>query len=154
MSEDVLNYQSKGYFQKIHIVQKRYRVLAFLFDYFIFLAIFMVFGYFWGTPLEDRMGFNLTGLPAFGMMLIGVFLWPVSEGIWGKTLGKRALDLEVVNDRYEPLTPGRAFGRFFLGFADSFFLVGLIVAAVNTQNKRIGDLAAGTLVINNAGINK
>jgi uncharacterized RDD family membrane protein YckC len=88
------------------------------------------------------------------MMLIGVFLWPVSEGIWGKTLGKRALGLEVVNDKYEPLTLGQAFGRFFLGFADSFFLVGLIVAAVNKQNKRIGDLAAGTLVINNAGINK
>jgi len=154
MEGTILDYQSDEILNRVEIAKKRYRVLAFLFDYFVFLAIFMVFGYFWGTPLEDRMGFNLTGFPAFVLMLIGVFLWPISEGIWGKTLGKRVLGLEVVNDRYEPPTLGQAFGRFFLGFADGFLLIGLVVAAINNKNKRVGDLAAGTLVINNAGINK
>jgi len=37
------------------------------------------------------------------MMLIGFFLWPISEGIWGQTLGKRMLNIKVVTDHHEPI---------------------------------------------------
>lgn len=129
------------------IAKKRFRVVAFLIDFFIFWLIAMIIGIFYGTPHEDGFGVNLKGLPAFGMFLIGFFLWPISEGIWGQTIGKRFLDLKVVNDKFEPIGMGQAFGRFFLGFIDYIFLIGLIVASTNKQNKRIGDLALNTIVI-------
>lgn len=90
---------------------------------------------------------NLNGLPALGMMIIGIFLWPMSEGVFGQTIGKRMLNLKVVTDNYQPIGIGQAFGRFFLGFIDYIFLIGIIVAANNKQNKRIGDLVANTIVI-------
>lgn len=75
----------------------------------------------------------MTGLAAFGMFLCGFFLWPISEGIWGQTIGKIFLDLKVLNDNYKPIGMGQAFGRFFLGFIDYIFLNGLIIAANNNR---------------------
>mgnify|MGYP001337110802 CR=1 FL=1 len=124
-----------------------YRILAFLIDFFIFWLIAMVFGMFFGEPHEDGIGFHFSGLPALGMFFIAFGLWPISEGIWGQTIGKRFLDLKVVTNEFKPIGIGQAFGRFFLGFIDYIFLIGLIVAANNKQNKRIGDLAANTIVV-------
>jgi len=131
---------------EIKIAKKRYRIGAFLIDFFIYWLIGMVIGIFFGTP-NNEGGFSYEGLPAFGMFLIGFFLWPISEGIWGQTIGKRFLDLKVVTDNYKPIGIGQAFGRFFLGIIDSMFLIGLIIAANNKRNKRIGDLAVNTIVI-------
>jgi len=131
---------------EIEVAKKRYRIGAFLIDFFIYWLIGMVIGIFFGTP-NNEGGFSYEGLPAFGMFLIGFFLWPISEGIWGQTIGKRFLDLKVVTDNYKPIGIGQAFGRFFLGIIDSMFLIGLIIAANNKRNKRIGDLAANTIVI-------
>jgi uncharacterized RDD family membrane protein YckC len=57
------------------------------------------------------------------------------------------LDLKVVTNEFKPIGIGQAFGRFFLGFIDYIFLIGLIIAATNKQNKRIGDMAANTIVV-------
>ena len=129
------------------IAKKRYRIGAFLIDFFIFWLIGMVIGIFFGEPVENELEFHLTGLPAFVVFLCGFFLWPISEGIWGQTIGKRFLDLKVVTDNYKPINMGQAFGRFFLGFIDYIFLVGLIIAVTNKKNKRIGDMATNTIVI-------
>ena len=126
--------------------KKRYRIGAFLIDFFIYWLIGMIIGLFFGTP-NGEGGFNFNGLPAFGMFLIGFILWPISEGIWGQTIGKRLLDLKVVTNEFKPIGIGQAFGRFFLAFIDYIFLIGLIIASANKQNKRIGDLAANTIVV-------
>jgi uncharacterized RDD family membrane protein YckC len=131
---------------QIEIAKKRHRIGAFLIDFFIYWLIGMVIGMFFGLP-NDEGGFSYNGLPAFGMFLIGFFLWPISEGIWGQTIGKRFLNLKVVTDDYNPIGIGQAFGRFFIGFIDYIFLIGIIIAANNKQNKRIGDLVAKTIVI-------
>lgn len=82
------------------------------------------------------------------MMILALILWPVSEGMWGQTIGKRFLDLKVMTTDYKPIGLGMAFVRFFLGFIDYiFFAIGLIVATFNKQNNRIGDLAADTVVV-------
>lgn len=140
--ENQIETQNRGF----EIAKKRYRIGAFLIDFFIYWLIGMIIGIFFGTH-NDQGGFSFNGLPAFGMFLIGFFLWPISEGIWGQTIGKRFLDLKVVTNEFKPIGIGKAFGRFFLGFIDYIFLIGLIVAANNKQNKRIGDLAANTIVI-------
>lgn len=75
--ENQIETQNSGF----EIAKKRYRILAFIIDFYIFGIIGFILGFFFGTPLEDEVGYNLNGLPAFGMFLIGFFLWPISEGI-------------------------------------------------------------------------
>lgn len=132
----------------MEIAKKRTRIGAFLIDIFIFWSIAMIVGIFYGKPHEEGIGYSLNGLPALAMFLVGFFLWPISEGIWGQTIGKRLLNLKVVTDDFQPIGMGQAFGRFILGFLDYIFLIGLIIAATNKQNKRIGDMAAKTIVVN------
>lgn len=132
---------------KVVLAKIRYRVLAFCIDFFAFWLIGMVIGILYGTPHEEGIGFSLNGLPALVMFLFGFIIWPISEGIYGKTIGKGFLNIKVVTDNYEPIGIGQAFIRFFLGFVDYIFLIGIIIAADNKQNKRIGDIVAKTLVI-------
>ena len=147
MTEITIERKTETQNNGIEIAKKRFRILAFFIDFHIYGIIGFIIGFFFGTPLEDEIGFSLNGLPGIGMMFIGLFLWPISEGIWGQTIGKRILNLKVLNDNYKQIGMGQAFGRFFLGFIDYIFLIGIIIAANNKQNKRIGDLAANTIVV-------
>ncbi|WP_055436616.1 RDD family protein [Lacinutrix algicola] len=147
MTDITIEKQTEIENNEFEIAKKRYRIGAFLIDFFIFWLIAMVLGFFFGEPLENEVGFHMTGLPAFGMMLFGILLWPMSEGIWGQTIGKRILDIKVVTNEFKPIGIGQAFGRFFLGFIDYIFVIGLIIASTNKQNKRIGDMVANTIVI-------
>lgn len=147
MTEITIEKHIKTHNSGFEIAKKRYRILAFIIDFYILGIIGFVLGFYFGIPLEDEVGYSLNGLPALGMGLIGFFLWPISEGIWGQTIGKRLLNLKVVTNEYKPIRIGQAFGRFFLGFIDYIFLIGLIIAVNNKQNKRIGDLVANTIVI-------
>src|SRR6202171_4035477 len=83
------------------------------------------------------------------VVIFGYFC--VSEWMWsGETIGKKAFRLRAVGDRGEPLTFGQAgirdIGRGvdFLPYA---YGGGLIVLFVNGKGKRLGDLAAGTIVV-------
>ena len=131
----------------VGIAKKRTRILAFLIDFFVFWLVGMILGIFFGTPHEDELGFSLNGLPALAMFLFGFLLWPISEGVFGQTIGKGFMNLKVVSNNYEPIGVGQAITRFFLGFVDYIFLLGLIIASTNKQNKRIGDMVANTIVV-------
>lgn len=86
-------------------------------------------------------------------IVVGLFNYVFLQGTRGYTLGKALLGLRVVKD--DGTTPpgmGRAFGRTFLFIADAFpyvipYLTGFIVALVNKDKKRIGDMVASTLVV-------
>jgi uncharacterized RDD family membrane protein YckC len=90
------------------------------------------------------------------LLAIGIFLtvfgyfW-VSEALWsGQTVGKKAFRLRVVGDRGEPLTFMQAGIRNVVRIVDFLpyaYGVGLIVLFVNGKGKRLGDLAAGTIVV-------
>ena len=130
------------------IAKKRYRILAFLIDFSIYALIGYATAVFFGTVQEDGISYKMNGLPAFSMIILALLLWPVSEGIWGQTIGKRLLDLKVMTTDRKSIGLGLAFVRFFVGFFDYIFLaIGLIVATFNKQNKRIGDLIADTIVV-------
>jgi uncharacterized RDD family membrane protein YckC len=89
---------------------------------FAFGAFFVVFGYFWA-----------------------------SEALFsGQTLGKRAFRLRVVGDRGEPLTWMQAGIRNVVRIVDFLpygYGVGVVVLFANGRGKRLGDLAAGTIVV-------
>lgn len=66
------------------------------------------------------------------------------------TPGKRAMGLRVVMDSGLPVTPGASLTRNLLRAADfmpAFFGAGLVSMLCRRDCKRLGDLAAGTLVV-------
>ncbi len=73
------------------------------------------------------------------------------EAFWhGQTPGKRAIKLRVIKDSGRGITLFESLARNLIRTADylpSLYLAGLITMLANKQNKRLGDLAAGTLVI-------
>jgi uncharacterized RDD family membrane protein YckC len=85
-----------------------------------------------------------------GFVVIFGYFW-VSESLWsGQTIGKKAFRLRAVGDRGEPLTFTQAGIRNIVRIIDFLpyaYGVGLIVLFVNGKGKRLGDLAAGTIVV-------
>lgn len=83
-------------------------------------------------------------------VLVFGYFW-FFEALWtGQTVGKRVMNLRVVGDRGEPLTFAQAAIRNLvriIDFAPSAYGLGLAVLFANGRGKRLGDLAAGTVVV-------
>jgi uncharacterized RDD family membrane protein YckC len=73
------------------------------------------------------------------------------EAFWnGQTPGKKLFKIRVIQDSGRQITFFEAMIRNLLRVVDllpSFYLVGVIAMACNRRHKRLGDLAAGTLVV-------
>src|SRR5438094_6540980 len=103
--------------------------------------------------LADLTGLNqlafLLGLLISFVIVVGYF-WAL-EALWsGKTLGKYVMGLRVVGDLGQPLTFTAASIRNLVRIVDFlplFYGLGLVVLFINGRGKRLGDLAAGTLVV-------
>jgi uncharacterized RDD family membrane protein YckC len=92
----------------------------------------------------------------FGFWFIFWFLiewfYPVLFEVFrrGQTPGKKALGISVVNDDLTPVSFGTSLVRNLIRTADFlpfFYLFGLVTMVSNSRFQRLGDLAAGTLVI-------
>ena len=85
-----------------------------------------------------------------GFVIVVGYFWAM-EALWsGKTLGKYAMGLRVVGDLGEPITFTAASIRNLVRIVDflpMFYGLGLVVLFVNGRGKRLGDLAAGTIVV-------
>ena len=92
-----------------------------------------------------------------GVMLLAWFLmdwlYPVvfEAGKRGATPGKRVMGLRVVQTTGSPITFGQAMVRNFLRFIDGMpfftYCFGLTSCLATKRFQRLGDLAAGTVVI-------
>jgi uncharacterized RDD family membrane protein YckC len=73
------------------------------------------------------------------------------EAFWnGQTPGKRLLKIRVIKDSGRQITLFEALARNLLRVIDmlpSFYLVGVITMLCNREQKRLGDLVAGTIVV-------
>ena len=128
------------------------RAGAYLIDLIIRAAVLMI-----GGILVSLAGIAIGGKVANGLMLLAWFLmdwlYPVffESGKRGATPGKRAVGLRVVQATGSPITLGQAVIRNFLRFIDGmpFFTYGFgITSCLATKRfQRLGDLAAGTVVI-------
>ena len=92
----------------------------------------------------------------FGFWFIFWFLiewfYPVLFEVFsrGQTPGKKALGISVVNDDLTPVTFGTSLVRNLLRTADFLpflYMFGLVTMVSNPRFQRLGDLAAGTLVV-------
>jgi uncharacterized RDD family membrane protein YckC len=90
------------------------------------------------------------------VMVISYFLLTqgyriLSEWRWrGQTLGKKVMRLRVVDERGLRLTFAQVALRNLLRFVDAMpfaYMVGGLAALFNRRAQRLGDLAAGTLVV-------
>lgn len=91
-----------------------------------------------------------------GIFLILVFIvewfYPVLFEVFnqGQTIGKKSMGIMVINDDGTPIDWSSSIVRNLLRFADFFpmlFGFGVLSMLINKDFKRLGDLAAGTLVI-------
>jgi uncharacterized RDD family membrane protein YckC len=100
---------------------------------------------------------------AFGpvIMMLSMFLiewfYPVvfELTLGGATPGKRALGLQVVMENGLPVTPAASLLRNLLRAADflpAMYAVGVVAMLCRTDFRRLGDLAAGTLVVHSAPV--
>ncbi len=122
------------------------RTMAFLLDLLIRLGMDLVIAIALGA------GGGLGG----GFILLGMFcvewLYPIVFELArsGATPGKQALGLRVVMDTGLPVTPAASFTRNMLRVADFLpfaYAFGIVAMLLNSEFKRLGDLAAGTLVV-------
>jgi uncharacterized RDD family membrane protein YckC len=83
------------------------------------------------------------------LLVVVFFGYPtVLETFWrGRTLGKAALGLRVVRDDGGPERFRQALFRALMFVLVDWWGPGLIVSVLNGSSKRVGDLVAGTIVI-------
>jgi len=107
---------------------------------------------------------NNAPLDTAGKWFIGIviffnfcLLWgyfALFEAYWhGQTPGKRVMKLRVIKDSGRQITFFEALARNLVRFVDylpGLYLTGVITMLCNKQNKRLGDLVAGTLVVHEA----
>ncbi len=110
-----------------------------------------------GAILLGLAGIGIGMQVAGGMFLLAWFLldwlYPVffEAGKRGATPGKRMMGLRVVQSSGSPITLGQAVVRNFLRFIDGMpfftYLFGMTSCMATQGFQRLGDLAAGTVVI-------
>ncbi|WP_431256901.1 RDD family protein [Roseateles chitinivorans] len=124
------------------------RTMAFLLDLLIRLILDLI--------LVMALGATGLGGLGHGLMLIGMFLvewlYPIAFelGRSGATPGKQAAGLRVVMDTGLPVTPAASVTRNLLRVADFLplgYAFGIVTMLLHRDCKRLGDLAAGTLVV-------
>ena len=128
------------------------RAGAYLMDLLIRSAILGI-----GAILLGLAGIGIGIQVAGGMFLLAWFLldwlYPVffEAGKRGATPGKRMMGLRVVQSTGSPITLGQAVVRNFLRFIDGMpfftYLFGMTSCMATQRFQRLGDLAAGTVVI-------
>jgi uncharacterized RDD family membrane protein YckC len=85
-------------------------------------------------------------------VMFGYFI--VFEALWnGQTPGKRLIGIRVVRDGGYPIDFGASLIRNLIRVGEQligYYLIAAISALISPENKRIGDLAAGTIVVRDA----
>jgi len=138
------------------------RAWALLIDYTaiagIFLAIFISFLYIFSQLIptlynsidSDEQAFYLWAAAIFlfisAFTYIGYFV--CFETIWrGQTPGKRAANIRVIRDDGRPARLAQATLRALLRPVDDVMSIGVLLIILGKQEKRLGDLVGGTVVI-------
>lgn len=122
------------------------RILAFLIDLLIRGAILLVA--FIILAILGQFGVGLASILYFLIDWWYMVLFEVLNQ--GRSPGKQALGLRVVHDDGTPVGWGASLTRNLLRFVDLLpvgYCLGLVSCLSNPAFKRLGDLAAGTLVV-------
>lgn len=156
---------------EFEIAEFHKRLLAYIIDYLLLII------YLWAmkTLLYDGFNINVESNAGLDILVISLpmFLYSLLTELWmnGQTIGKKIMGIRVISlDGGEP-TLGQYILRWITKFYEWPFLFGyiafsrweiiayifstgffgiavVIIIAVTAKNQRLGDLAAGTVVVN------
>jgi uncharacterized RDD family membrane protein YckC len=148
------------------------RLPAFLVDFFLRAAIFLaavMTGVLIGLPLSGGLGVMMTAV--LGLLSFFVLSWLygtlMETHFNGRTVGKMLLGLRVISSDGRPINGSQAALRNLLRLSDFMpplsltlfypdappadviptFFVGLLTMTLTSRMQRLGDLAAGTMVV-------
>ncbi|HEY5339946.1 MAG TPA: RDD family protein [Candidatus Aquilonibacter sp.] len=104
---------------------------------------------------DARVAYNIgiaIVIAAVFLIFFGYFI--LFESLWnGQTPGKKLLGIRVVRDGGYPLDWAASLVRNLIRVGEmiaGFYIVSAFAAVFSPQNKRLGDLAAGTIVVRDA----
>ncbi|MFK7990726.1 MAG: RDD family protein [Sandaracinaceae bacterium] len=126
------------------------RAIAWLIDVLVMGSVIL-----FASQVVSALAGSLGGL-ASALLLVVVFVtqwWygALLEWGWaGQTIGKRVVGLRVLSDDGLPLSFAQSVIRNLVRVVDllpGLYFVGGVTALVETHGRRLGDLAAGTLVV-------
>ncbi|MDZ7958357.1 MAG: RDD family protein [Aulosira sp. DedQUE10] len=127
-----------------------YHILAlilFVF-YVIFWLIVVQLSDFWTTIVGSSLGLWMIAIAFIITFTIYAGYFVFLETLWqGQTPGKRFAKIRVVRDDGRPIGLQQAALRALLRPIDEFLFLGAFFIMLSRQEKRLGDLAAGTIVI-------
>jgi len=133
------------------------RFIALLVDYLIWIPGILIVGRVFAYFLPSLSAFNkLSEQWAFAIYLFLIFLFnwgyfTLFEAFWnGRTPGKRVARIRVIERSGRPIGLFESMARNFIRYVDQipfFYAIGAIAIFVTKDHQRLGDLAAGTLVV-------
>jgi len=111
------------------------------------------------SPADESLGRSLAiALIVFVIFMVFYGYHILFEAFWnGQTPGKKLLGIRVVRDGGYPLDFGGAFLRNLIRIVEEifgFYLIAAISALLSPENKRVGDYAAGTIVVRDGKLAK
>ncbi|CBL46848.1 RDD family protein [gamma proteobacterium HdN1] len=122
------------------------RAIAWLID--LTLRGIVIAGIGYALTLFSEIGFGILSI----LIFLAEWFYPVAFEVLnhGQTPGKKSLGLQVLNDDGTPVSWSTSILRNLLRFVDflpMMYGTGLITCCISKQFRRLGDLAAGTVVI-------
>lgn len=138
---------------RYHVAGPAKRALAYLIDAALRAGVVLVVAVIalLGGFTSDSLGQASMGLVLVVLFLVEWGYYVFFETLWsGRTPGKRALSLRVVTEGGHPLRFGDSLLRNLLRAADFLpgaYAAGVLVMGRDPRFRRLGDLAAGTIVI-------
>jgi len=131
------------------------RIAAGVIDAFILTLVWMLLSAVSGdmATQDTSVRFNLNGwwLVLFLSTLFGYHF--VLEAAFGASIGKWLLGVRVADVSGAPAKPRALFLRNVLRFVDVlpfYYLMGIVAVAASKRRQRLGDMAAGTIVVRKA----
>lgn len=126
------------------------RAFAYLIDFLVLIGLVVV-------AAVVSMLLSLGSASGMGLILVAYFglVWGygafLETFLNGQTLGKRAAGLRVVSEQGVPITGAQAVLRNLVGSVDGmlpfFYMPAFCAMMLTSKFQRLGDLAAGTMVI-------
>lgn len=124
------------------------RFAAALIDLIIWVILLVIIGSQTGDSFTGGFGTAIRTVLVF-LLVFGYFA--VFEAVWrGRTPGKRLNGLRVVTEQGGPIDARRAAIRNLIRLVDWLplaYVIGTVTIGTSSRSQRLGDVAAGTLVI-------
>lgn len=127
------------------------RIIATILDGIVLGVVYRVLTGMFHTTYKSDLDFTrLTSRAGVGWLIFVILYYVLLEGLFGRTVGKAVTGIKVINARTGE-APGllNALVRTVLRVIDGIggYLLGWIIVVLGDRRRRLGDMAAGTLVV-------